>query len=555
MNSNIPAQKNQPETTPISESDWMPRHFDFNGTEKPVRFDEIIVDPAYQMRTEGTNPEIVKRYAEIMKQNDPDGWLAFPLIKLLRRKDADSKLFLISGFHRLEAMKLNGYDKIEAVVSRGTHLNGLILAAGENADRSQPRTNADIQNIVEMFLTDPELCQWNNAQIARWAQVDAQTVANHERRLLSTPNFGIDNRPETRKFIDKHGNVSERKAPSPPPDLGTDDAKQRKTEFQAYIKHRNAAFHAWEAYCEQWEIPFDWESFCLDAEKHLNGRGCVSAINPEEATLDQIREKSLTWQKMKSAISHGANWVVSHRAGLDFTQKQKAKESRPDREGLRKNLEAMVGSDTAPNPSILTKLYNVPETEIHAEIEAVFGVEEEKPQKPTAKEVLLKEIEELHDAPNGIYGLLPSVDPDTHIARSQFMKVNYHAFPTYSWRDHLKDDALEKLRNTLLQIKVHILERGVDWFRTDTEAEPEKPTELQSQPLSDPEPKEEKSKEPAWIQIIFHGECHTGEIDRHVFRVDTPMADEYVVPIAKAAVKAAEDAYTRISAERNEERA
>ena len=388
MNSNTPAQKKQAENPPISESDWMPRHFDFNGTEKPVRFDEIIVDPAYQMRTEGTSPEVVKRYAEIMKQNDPDGWLAFPLIKLLRRKDADSKLFLISGFHRLEAMKLNGYDKIVAIVSRGTHLNGLILAAGENADRSQPRTNADIQNIVEMFLTDPELCQWSNAQIARWAQVDAQTVANHERRLLSTPNFGIDNRPETRKFIDKHGNVSERKAPSPP----ASDAKQRKTDFNAYIKHRNAAYESWKLFCELGEIPFDWESFCLYAEEHLNGKGCVSAINPEEATLDQIRERSLTWQKMKSAISHGSNWVVSYRAELrakkekvEIPAEEKETVAPPDREGLRKNLEAMVGSDTVPNPSILTKIYHVPEAEIHAEIEAVFGEAEEK--KPPAPDI------------------------------------------------------------------------------------------------------------------------------------------------------------------------
>ena len=65
--------------------------------------------------------------------------------------------------------------------------------------------------------------------------------------------------------------------------------------------------------------------------------------------------------------------------------------------------------------------------------------------------------------------------------------------------------------------------------------------------------REEQPKEPTWIQIIVHGQHHTGEIDRHVFRVDTPMADEYVVLIGNAAMEAAKEAYTRISAERTEE--
>ena len=90
------------------------------------------------------------------------------------------------------------------------------------------------------------------------------------------------------------------------------------TDYKAYLSHRDAAHDKWKAYCEQWEIPFNWENFCLWAEEHLDGEGCLSLINTEEATLDEIRERSLTWQKMKSAISGEARWVVRHRAGLDF---------------------------------------------------------------------------------------------------------------------------------------------------------------------------------------------------------------------------------------------
>ena len=217
----ITTETTQLEITPISESDWKPTP-DVGFTHS-ICIDEIIIDPIFQMRDEGTDPAVVDKYAAIMKENDPDGWSVFPEIKILedtseglkdQGRDDGQHLYdryVLAGFHRLEAMKKCGYDEIRAVMITGNRLDGLILSAGENADRSQPRTNADIQNIVEMFLTDPELCQWNNAQIARWAQVDAQTVANHERRLLSTPNLDIDARPEKLKFVDKHGNISLRK--------------------------------------------------------------------------------------------------------------------------------------------------------------------------------------------------------------------------------------------------------------------------------------------------------------------------------------------------------
>ena len=109
---------------------------------------------------------------------------------------------------------------------------------------------------------------------------------------------------------------------------------------------------------------------------------------------------------------------------------------------------------------------------------------------------LMKEIDELHDAPNGIYGLLPSVDPDTHIAREQFMKVNYPCYQTYYWRDRLKMDALEVLRDTLLRIKQDIAEKGVDWFLPADHAEPEQPTELYIEPLGPSDSTHEAESEP-----------------------------------------------------------
>ena len=109
---------------------------------------------------------------------------------------------------------------------------------------------------------------------------------------------------------------------------------------------------------------------------------------------------------------------------------------------------------------------------------------------------LMKEIDELHDAPNGIYGLLPSVDPDTHIAREQFMKINYNEYPAYSWRDRLNFEALEELRDALLQIKQDIVEKGVNWFIPAEPPEPEQSADLQIEPLGPSDSTPEVESEP-----------------------------------------------------------
>ena len=125
-----------------------------------------------------------------------------------------------------------------------------------------------------------------------------------------------------------------------------------------------------------------------------------------------------------------------------------------------------------------------------SESEKAKDIQQEK------REALVKEVDELHDAPNGIYGLFPSVDPDSHIAREQFLKTNYDAYSTYCWRDRLKIEALEKLRDTLMQIKQDITEKGVDWFMTADPPEPEQPTALQIEPLGPSDSTHEAESEP-----------------------------------------------------------
>ena len=133
---------------------------------------------------------------------------------------------------------------------------------------------------------------------------------------------------------------------------------------------------------------------------------------------------------------------------------------------------------------------------------AVDSVEENEETKRAA---LMKEVEGLYYAPNGICGLLPSVNAEKHQKREQFLKVNYPAYQTYYWRDRLKIEALEKLRDTLIQIKQDIAEKGADWFMPADPPEPEQPAELQIQPLesSDATPQAEDGASDATISKPF----------------------------------------------------
>ena len=363
-------------------------------------------------------------------------------------------------------MKLNGYDKIEAVVSRGTHLNALIFAAGENSDRSQPRTNADIQNIVEMFLTDPELCQWSNAQIARWAQVDAQTVTNHERRLMSTPNFGIENRPETRKFINKHGNISERKAPPPP----ASDAIR---------------------------VSPHGETVKLGGLRSVLGR-----LHAEGSLDDQVGDGT----RHASLYETTPENVLALRDEILADSEQAKEEEGPDLKGLKEAVYDLLDEEGRIYVPELAHKYSVPLDEaesIVAQAKADFEMEVAEKRK----KALMDEYDDLSSEVRHLWGKhlkgLISWDELFDAAQSNWMALeNSHDYsPADESEESLKlqigiwKNFKEDLEYTVRVIHHQGSERGEIWLLKRLVIKPEReeqPTELQIQPLSDPEPKEEE---------------------------------------------------------------
>ena len=175
----------------------------------------IIADPIFQMREDGTDDVIVRRYAEVMDHNNPDGWQIFPRITILALSDTEDerydpeKYYVIGGFHRLAAMQIQEYEHIEATVILGTTADGIVFAAGENDDKSVRRTLKDIRRAVLSCLKHPEIKGWVNPKIAEICAVDVQTVRNWEMWLYKNdPDYS---RPEKLKFRDKYGGVGLRK--------------------------------------------------------------------------------------------------------------------------------------------------------------------------------------------------------------------------------------------------------------------------------------------------------------------------------------------------------
>ena len=167
----------------------------------------IIEDSYFQMRADGVKWDVVVRYANTMKENDPDGWMMFPEILLM--KDIGSlKYYVIGGFHRLAAMKENGYETINAVCFDGDRRAGLIKAANENSDRSQRRTHADIKHVCRTLIKS--FPDWGFGQLAKWGGVDRNTMERHYKEMQQE---GVaPDRPDVLRYITRHGTEATRKA-------------------------------------------------------------------------------------------------------------------------------------------------------------------------------------------------------------------------------------------------------------------------------------------------------------------------------------------------------
>ena len=114
---------------------------DANGDTTKLKVSEITMDKALQPRTKLT-AEAVQEYAEEMT----NGAKLPPCVVMF---DGETN-WLCDGFHRLTAAKQIGLKTIECVVTNGTRIEAMWLAASSNMKHGVRRSNMDKRRAVSI---------------------------------------------------------------------------------------------------------------------------------------------------------------------------------------------------------------------------------------------------------------------------------------------------------------------------------------------------------------------------------------------------------------------
>ena len=354
MNSNTPAQKNQLEITPVS--DFLKNR----GSLASIPINAIVADPIFQMRENGTDDVIVRRYAEVMQQNDPDGWQIFPRITVLSVSDASderycpedyenvthkyTRVYVVGGFHRLAAIQERSYEHIEAVIIHGSTADGIVFAAGENDDKSVRRTLKDLRNAVLSCLKHSEIKAWANPKIAEICAVDVQTVRNWELWLYKNdPDYS---RPEKLKFRDKYGGVGLRKhsipnfaaedekAEAAEKHLGFDDEYPNTSTEDLIEKQEGLRGEVFKFAIEKNGLPpgnllIDWNRLLSHAEKQHKGIIRDELVDPDR---DKLINQIKIWSHFAYQAGVASDIFVAMLANFDYEMAKRDGKRFPDLE-------------------------------------------------------------------------------------------------------------------------------------------------------------------------------------------------------------------------------
>jgi|694.fasta_scaffold67401_3 uncharacterized ParB-like nuclease family protein len=137
-----------------------------------VQIDLLRTDGGTQARAQMTE-DAVAEYAEAFEAGH-----AFPPIAVV---DDGTTLWLADGFHRVEASRRLGQERILATVTTGTMVDAVLIAAGSNASHGVRRTNADKKRAVAMVLGLPGYQDKSDREIARLCAVTHPFVASCRR--------------------------------------------------------------------------------------------------------------------------------------------------------------------------------------------------------------------------------------------------------------------------------------------------------------------------------------------------------------------------------------
>jgi hypothetical protein len=139
-------------------------------------------DLAIQQRVDGTSDEVVREYAQAMRDGDE-----FPPVVVFSNDGVT--YHLADGFHRIKAHRLAHPDEqeINCEVRPGDCDNALLFACGANASHGHRRTVADKKKAVLRLLTVERCSQWSDRDIARQCNVSHPFVGKVRAHLETLP--------------------------------------------------------------------------------------------------------------------------------------------------------------------------------------------------------------------------------------------------------------------------------------------------------------------------------------------------------------------------------
>lgn len=159
------------------------RRFDMTKTSKEesrnvqrLNFEDIRMDIQTRVKLSDT---VVKQYAKLMKGDEKKevAPVQFPLMVVY--KDANGSYYLADGYHRIEAMKLNGVKEADFEVKLGSKKDAIIYNITANVSHGLRMTNKDKKNAVLRLLSLEGSEKLSAREIAKICGVDHKTVTKY----------------------------------------------------------------------------------------------------------------------------------------------------------------------------------------------------------------------------------------------------------------------------------------------------------------------------------------------------------------------------------------
>jgi site-specific DNA-methyltransferase (adenine-specific) len=182
---------------------------------RALRLDAITLDEQLCSRADGLRQDVIDEYREGLQRGD-----IFPAVTVFFD---GTQYYLVDGFHRYYAYRLEHIETIEAEIHEGNLRDARLLSAATNLKHGLRRTNSDKGRAVKILLEDAEWRTWSDNAIAAHCGVDHKTVAKY--RLLALASLGNSQVNPVRKYRNKHaglgtmqtGNIGGRHGQRPEP--------------------------------------------------------------------------------------------------------------------------------------------------------------------------------------------------------------------------------------------------------------------------------------------------------------------------------------------------